>query len=213
MADVAVMTATMRNSSGKGPARRARRDGQVPGIIYGNREEPMMLTLEYRRLVKALGDNRFFIRLLDLEVDGKKHRVLPREIQFHPVSDAPIHIDFLRFDPSRKIPVAVPVRFDGERESPGIRRGGMLNIVRYDVEVLCTADRIPSELEIDVSELEIGDSVHASSITLPAGVEFVITDRDFTVATVAAPTVIADEEEGEEVEDEDEADAEDENLD
>ena len=201
MADVSTIAATPRGGVGKGAARTARRNGMVPGMIYGNRLEPVMINVERPVLDRELGQAGFFIRLVDIEVDGEKHRVLPREVQFHPVTDAPLHIDFLRFSADRKLSVAVPVRFLNEDESPGLKRGGVLNIVRHEVEVQCTADNIPNEFEIDVTGLDIGDAMHASAITLPEGVAFTITDRDFTVATIAAPTVMAaDEEEEEEVE-------------
>ena len=201
MADVSTIAATPRGGVGKGAARSARRNGMIPGMIYGNRLDPVMINVARPILDRELGQAGFFIRLVDIEVDGEKHRVLPREVQFHPVTDAPLHIDFLRFSADRKLSVAVPVRFLNEDESPGLKRGGVLNIVRHDVEVLCTADNIPNEFEIDVTGLEIGDAIHASAITLPEGVVFTITDRDFTVATISAPTVMAaDEEEEEEVE-------------
>ena len=201
MADVSTIAATPRGRVGKGAARTARRNGMVPGMIYGNRLEPVMINVERPILDRELGQAGFFIRLVDIEVDGEKHRVLPREVQFHPVTDAPLHIDFLRFSADRKLSVAVPVRFLNEDESPGLKRGGVLNIVRHEVEVQCTADNIPNEFEIDVTGLDIGDAMHASAISLPEGVAFTITDRDFTVATIAAPTVMAaDEEEEEEVE-------------
>ena len=201
MADVSTIAATPRGGVGKGAARTARRNGMVPGMIYGNRLEPVMINVERPALDRELGQAGFFIRLVDIEVDGEKHRVLPREVQFHPVTDAPLHIDFLRFSADRKLSVAVPVRFLNEDESPGLKRGGVLNIVRHEVEVQCTADNIPNEFEIDVTGLDIGDAMHASAISLPEGVAFTITDRDFTVATIAAPTVMAaDEEEEEEVE-------------
>lgn len=201
MADVSTIAATPRGGVGKGAARTARRNGMVPGMIYGNRLEPVMINVERPILDRELGQAGFFIRLVDIEVDGEKHRVLPREVQFHPVTDAPLHIDFLRFSADRKLSVAVPVRFLNEDESPGLKRGGVLNIVRHEVEVQCTADNIPNEFEIDVTGLDIGDAMHASAISLPEGVAFTITDRDFTVATIAAPTVMAaDEEEEEEVE-------------
>lgn len=208
MAEVSTIAATPREGVGKGAARAARRNGKIPGMIYGNELDPVMIDVERPVLDRELGQPGFFIRLVDIEVDGdgEKHRVLPREVQFHPVTDAPLHIDFLRFSASRKLSVAVPVRFLNEDESPGLKRGGVLNTVRHEVEVQCTADNIPNEFEIDVTGLEIGDAVHASAITLPEGVAFAITDRDFTIATIAAPTVMAaDEEEGEEVEGEDEA--------
>lgn len=204
MAVVETVPASPRDGAGKGSARQARRDGQVPAVIYGNKEEPVLLTLERRVLIKELDNPQFFIQLVDVEIDGTKHRVLPRDVQFHPVSDAPMHVDFLRFDPKRKITAAVPVVFEGESESPGLKSGGVLNVVRYEVEVLCTADNIPPELILQLAGLDVGDSMHASAVTLPDGVEFVITDRDFTIATIAAPTIVVEpteDEEGEEGED------------
>lgn len=202
MAEVETLPASPREAAGKGSARQARRDGQVPAVIYGNKEEPITLTLERRLLVRELTNPQFFIQLIDIEIDGTKHRVLPRDVQFHPVSDAPMHVDFLRFDPKRKIAANVPVVFEGEEDSPGLKQGGVLNVVRYEVEVFCTADNIPPELILQLAGLEVGDSVHASSVTLPDGVEFVISDRDFTIATIAAPTIMveetAEDEEGEE---------------
>ena len=202
MAVVETVPASPRDGAGKGSARQARRDGQVPAVIYGNKEDPILLTLERRVLIRELDNPQFFIQLVDVEIDGAKHRVLPRDVQFHPVSDVPMHVDFLRFDPKRKINAAVPVVFEGEEDSPGLKGGGVLNIVRYEVEVLCTADNIPPELILQLAGLEVGDSMHASAVNLPDGVEFAITDRDFTIATIAAPTVaiveIEDEEEGEE---------------
>lgn len=200
MAEVSTIAAAPRERVGKGAARAARRDGLVPGMIYGNKLEPVMISLDRPIVDRELGQPGFFIRLVDIEVDGEKHRVLPREVQFHPVSDAPLHIDFLRFSASRKLAVAVPVRFLNEDESPGLKRGGVLNVVRHEVEVQCTADNIPGEFEVDVTGLEIGDAIHASAIILPEGVAFTIADRDFTVATIAAPTLMAADEEEEEVE-------------
>lgn len=213
MAVVETVPASPRDGVGKGSARQARRDGQVPAVIYGNKEEPILLTLERRVLIKELDNPQFFIQLVDVEIAGAKHRVLPRDVQFHPVSDTPMHVDFLRFDPKRKIAANVPVVFEGEEECPGLKSGGVLNIVRYEVEVLCTADNIPPELILQLAGLDVGDSMHASAVTLPEGVEFVITDRDFTIATIAAPTIAIEptEAEGEEGEgaDGEEADGED----
>ena len=201
---VETISALPREARGKGGARRIRREGRIPAVIYGNKQEPVTLSLESRRLAQALGNPQFFIQLVDVELEGQKHRVLPREIQYHPVSDAPLHVDFLRFDPNRRIAVAVPVRFEGEKDSPGIKRGGILNVVRHEVEVNCTADNIPQEIVLDLSGLEIGDSLHASAVTLPEEVEFVISDRDFTIATIASPAVLVEETE-EEAEGEEEA--------
>jgi len=212
MAVVETVPASPRDGVGKGSARQARRDGQVPAVIYGNKEEPILLTLERRVLIKELYNPQFFIQLVDVEIAGAKHRVLPRDVQFHPVSDTPMHVDFLRFDPKRKIAANVPVVFEGEEECPGLKSGGVLNIVRYEVEVLCTADNIPPELILQLAGLDVGDSMHASAVTLPEGVEFVITDRDFTIATIAAPTIAiepieAESEEGAEGEGADGAEA------
>ncbi|MEE2996574.1 MAG: 50S ribosomal protein L25/general stress protein Ctc [Pseudomonadota bacterium] len=193
MAEVETIPASPREAAGKGSARQARRDGQVPAVIYGNKEEPITLTLERRLLNRELSNPQFFIQLVDIEISGTKHRVLPRDVQFHPVSDAPMHVDFLRFDPKRKISANVPVSFEGENDSPGLKQGGVLNVVRYEVEVISTADSIPPVLVLQLDGLEVGDSVHASSVSLPEGVEFVISDRDFTIATIAAPTVMVEE--------------------
>jgi large subunit ribosomal protein L25 len=202
MVDVTSLAASSRSQSGKGPARAARRAGLVPAIIYGNNLEPVSISVERKALERQIHVPGFFIRLVDVSLDGETHRVLPRDVQFHPVSDVPLHVDFLRFSADRKITVAVPVHFGNEEESPGLKRGGVLNIVRHEVEVLCTADNIPQIFEIDLTGLEIGDAVHASMVALPEGVAFTITDRDFTIATVAAPTVVAEEaaEEVEEIE-------------
>jgi len=194
MADVTTIPAVLRERAGKGAARAARRQGLVPALIYGNGVDPVMIAVERRHLEQQLDRPGFFIRLLDVEVDGGAQRVLPREVQFHPVSDAPLHADFLRFSATRKLTVAVPVRFVNEDASPGLKRGGVLNVVRHDVEVVCTADNIPPDIEIDLEGCDIGGSLHASAVTLPEGVVFAIADRDFTIATVAAPTVIVEEE-------------------
>lgn len=197
MADIQVLAAGARDRAGKGTARAARRAGRVPAVIYGNNEPAVMITLEQRLLETELQDPSFFVRLLDIEIDGTKHRVLPRDAQRHPVTDRPLHIDFLRFSADRKITVEVPVVFLNEEAAPGLKVGGVLNIVRHEIEVSCTADAIPDHFEIDLTGRDIGDSVHASSLALPAGVTLTITDRDFTIATIAAPTVMPTEEEEE----------------
>jgi len=190
MADIITLVAEQRQRSGKGTAREARRNGRIPAIIYGNKEEPVSITVERRILEQELGKSGFFIRLLDVDIGGTKHRVLPRDTQYHPVTDVPMHVDFLRYSADRKITIEVPVHFLNEAESPGLKSGGVINIVRHTIAVLCTADQIPDAFEVDLAGLEIGDSVHASTLALPQGVELTITDRDFTVATIAAPTVM-----------------------
>lgn len=193
MAAVTTLAGSPRDLAGKGPARAARRAGAVPGVIYGNKLDPVTLTVQRKALEQLLQIPGFFTRLLDVQIDGEDHRVLPRDVQFHPVSDLPLHVDFLRFNANRRITVSVPTNFIDEEESPGLKRGGVLNIVRHQLEVQCTADNIPETFEISLEGFDIGDSIHASVVNLPEGVEFVISDRDFTIATVAAPTVVAEE--------------------
>lgn len=203
MADYLTLAAEQRPRAGKGTARAARRQGRIPAVIYGNNEDPILVTVARRTLEQELQKPGFFIRLMDVQVNGAAHRVLPRDMQLHPVTDVPMHVDFLRYSADRKIAVEIPVIFINEAECPGLRVGGVLNVVRRAVEVLCTADRIPDGFSLDLTGLEIGDSMHAASITLPDGVEFAIADRDFTIATIAAPTVVqeaAEAEEGAELE-------------
>jgi large subunit ribosomal protein L25 len=197
MADIGVLAAQARSGAGKGIARAARRAGQVPAVIYGNNEETVLITVDDRELRKTISRPGFFIHLMDIDIDGAKHRVLPRDTQLHPVTDAPLHVDFLRYNPNRKLTVEVPVTFLNEDDCPGLREGGMLNIVRHAIEIQCTADAMPEGFEIDLSGLVVGDSIHASALALTAGVELTITDRDFTIATIAAPTVAVVEVEGE----------------
>ena len=195
MADYLTLAAEARPRAGKGTARSSRRDGRIPAVIYGNKEDPVLVTIERRTLEQELHKPGFFTRLMDVAVDGATHRVLPRDMQLHPVSDAPMHVDFLRYSADRTITVEIPVTFVNEEECPGLKVGGVLNVVRHFIEVSCTADRIPEGFVLDLTGLEIGDSMHANSISLPEGVEFSITDRDFTIATIASPTLAPVEEE------------------
>ena len=197
MADVNLIAAQPREQAGKGSARAARRAGQVPAVIYGNKIDPMMITLDRRSLTGELQSPGFFARLIDIEIDGHSHRVLPRDVQLHPVSDVPIHADFLRLSADAVVRVQVPVEFVNDEKSPGIKRGGVLNVVLHEIEVDCMPDRIPSSFIVDLTGLDIGHSVHAASIVLSEGVTLTISDRDFTIATVAAPTVTAADEEEE----------------
>ena len=196
MVEIHALAAEPKDGVGKGAARAARRAGRVPAIIYGNKSDPVMITLDPRDLGRQINSGSFFATLFDVDVAGKKERVLPRDVQVHPVSDIPIHVDFQRVTGATEVTLEVPVRFTNDEDVPGIRRGGLLNVVRYQVEVICRADAIPNEFEIDLGalELDIGDSVHASHLSLPPGVSLTITDRDFTIATIAAPTVVRDEE-------------------
>ena len=193
MTDITVLTATAREQVGKGSAREARRQGNIPAVIYGDKKSPIPIILEQKILVRHLGTGGFFNTLFDIDINGELNRVLPRDVQLHPVTDVPEHVDFLRVSASTKISVEVPVEFIGDDVSPGIKGGGVLNVVRYTVEVSCTPDLIPNNLVIDLSNSEIGDSLHISTVDLPEGVTPTISDRDFTIATIVAPTVVRDE--------------------
>jgi large subunit ribosomal protein L25 len=197
MAEDTPLRAEVRERAGKGAARATRRAGRVPAIIYGDRQDPMMISLNPIELTKQLHSHGFFSHIFAIETNGEKHRVLARDVQYHPVTDRPLHVDFLRFGANTVLNVDVEVSFENEEECPGLRRGGVLNIVRHTVELVCKADKIPERLFVDLSGLEVGDSVHISHIKLPDGVRPAITDRDFTVATIAAPIVATAEEEAE----------------
>lgn len=199
MSEPQTIDALPRAPRGKGGARALRREGRTPAIVYGGGAAPLCISLDRSALERALEGGGFFARLYDLAVDGDAIRVLPREVQVDPVTDAPLHVDFVRFVAGAKLAVSVAVRFEGQDESDGLKRGGVLNVVRHDVELLCPLDAIPAHIVADVSGCGIGDSIHISDVALPEGVAPTITDRDFTIATIAAPTVVADEdEEGEE---------------
>ena len=193
MADITVMAATVREKVGKGSARAARREGRVPASIYGDGKPPLSITVERKQLVKDLDTGSFFTSIYDVQVDGQGNRVLPRDVQLHPVSDIPEHVDFLRIGANTTVTVDVPVEFINEDECPGLRAGGVLNVVRYAVEVLCRPDLIPNSIVVDLAGAELGDSLHISAVQLPDGVTATITDRDFTIATIAAPTAVVDE--------------------
>lgn len=202
MDDIHTLAAEPKERAGKGAARAARREGRIPGVIYGAKKSPVMITLDPQEVHREIHGGGFFTTLFDIKVNGGNERVLARDLQQHPVSERPLHVDFLRVSTSTVVVVEVPCNFINDEESPGIKRGGVLNIVRHALELSCRADAIPNEIEIDLTGLDIGDSVHISQIDLPEGVTPTITDRDFTIASVAAPSVIkeeaAEEAEGEE---------------
>lgn len=197
------ISAATRDRVGKGAARAIRRGGRVPAVIYGDKQDPALITLEPRELRKQLDTGHFFSTVYSIEVaDGKTERVLPRDCQFHPVNGDALHVDFLRVSKATRTNVMVPCVFLNEEESPGIKRGGLLNVVRHEVEVICAVDDIPEQFDIDLTGLDIGDSVHISDVAIPEGVMPTISDRDFTIATIAAPTLVTEEEEAEEAEEE-----------
>ncbi|WAT18402.1 50S ribosomal protein L25/general stress protein Ctc [Aurantiacibacter sp. MUD11] len=204
MSDALNLPAELRERAGKGASRALRREGRVPAVIYGGKEEPTPIHVEEKLLVQQLMTGHFMNSIVMIEADGKKVRTLPKDVSLHPVTDRPVHVDFLRLSKDAKIEVAIPVVFVNEEDSPGLKKGGVLNVVRHELELVCEADKIPSEIQIDVTGLEVGDSIHISALTLPEGSESAITDRDFTIATVVAPSALkraeSEAEEGEEVE-------------
>ena len=204
MSDALTLPAEARERAGKGASRVLRRTGRVPAVIYGGKEEPLPIHVEEKTLVRQLGTGHFMNSIVMVEVDGKSLRTLPKDVAFHPVNDRPLHVDFLRLAKDAKVEVQVPVVFVNEEASPGLKKGGVLNVVRHELDLVCEADKIPSEIELDVTGLEVGDSIHISSVVLPEGSVSAITDRDFTIATVVAPSALkraeSEAEEGEEVE-------------
>jgi large subunit ribosomal protein L25 len=186
------LTATVREKVGKGAARAVRREGQIPAVIYGGKEPPVAIHLSDRDVFFKIHAGGFLTTVAEIKVNGETIRTLPRDFQLDPVSDRPLHVDFLRIVAGSTIKVEVPVQFINEADSPGIKRGGVLNVVRHRVELLCPADGIPDRIVADLAGLEINDSLHISAIALPEGVRPTIA-RDFTIATVAAPAGIKEE--------------------
>ena len=187
MVEVLTLAASARARIGKGASRALRRQGLVPAVIYGDKQAPLSVHVEEKHLVKLLHTGFFLNSTVEVEVDGAKVHTLPRDVQFHPVTDRPIHVDFLRIAADAIVTVNVPVRFENEAASPGLKRGGVLNVVRHEFEVHVPANAIPDYIAIDVAGYEVGESIHVSRVKLPDGVKPVI-DRDFTIATIAAPS-------------------------
>jgi len=198
-----VLDVSVRENTGTGGAREARRNNLVPGVIYGGGEDPVAVAVKYNEVLKAIDSGQFIGSMIELTHEGKGQKVFTKDIQFHPVTDTPMHLDFYRVTAKTIIEVEVSVNFIGEEEAPGLKEGGTLNVVRYSIEVKCPAGDIPDSIEVDISKLEIGDAIHISDVTLPKGVKPTIDDRDFTIATVVASRAAIEEdieeEEGEEV--------------
>src|SRR5688572_23815737 len=195
MSEQLTLPAQARDRAGKGASRALRRDGRVPAVVYGDKKEPLSVHVEEKLLVKMLSSGHFMNSVVMVEVGGKPNRTLPKAVDFHPVTSRPIHVDFLRIGEHSQVNVNVPVRFDNEEASPGLKRGGVLNVVQHDLELICDASEIPDEIHIDLTGLEIGDSIHISQVKLPEGTKAAIDDRDFTVATVVAPSAMKQVEE------------------
>lgn len=204
MSEQRVLVAEKRERAGKGAARAVRREGKVPGVVYGGKTTPDLVAFPQGVIRKAYHTGTFLRELCQIEIDGKQQRVIPREVQVHPVNSDVMHVDFLRLGKGARINLEVEVKFLGEEECPGLTKGGVLNVVRYTVELNVSVDAIPPFIELDLSEMEIGGSGHISDVDLPEGAKPTITGRDFTIVTIAAPTVAVedeptgDEDEGEE---------------
>ncbi|HEX5211437.1 MAG TPA: 50S ribosomal protein L25/general stress protein Ctc [Pseudolabrys sp.] len=192
MATVQELKAAVRPKGGKGAARAARRSGRVPGVIYGENKPPQMVTLDHAELRKRIYAGRFLTTLFEIDLDGAKHRVLPRDFQLDPVKDLPMHVDFLRVSAGAVIRVNVAVKVLNADQSPGVKRGGAVNIVTHTIEVMCPVESIPESIDVDISSLEINHSKHVSDVTLPPNVR-VVAQGDITLVTVVPPSGYAEE--------------------
>jgi large subunit ribosomal protein L25 len=203
MAETPVLEAVARAGVGKGAARTARREGLVPGVIYGGGEPPQTINIKYNTLIKQLKAGKFLSTLLDVQVDGKPNRVICRAVQRDVVKDLPTHVDLLRLSEKSRIKLFIPVVFENREKSPGIKRGGVLTVVRNEVELVVTASDIPDHLTVDLTGFEINDTVHISNVALPAGTRPTITDRDFVIANIQAPSGLKSADNAEDAEGED----------
>ena len=190
------LKASVRDRVGKGAARELRREGLVPAVIYGDKKAPLSISVSYKDAFRKIHEGGFLSTVIEIEVDGEKHRVIPKSYQLEPVRDFLEHVDFLRVGKNTTLTVDLPVLFINEEKSPGLKKGGVLNVVRHTVEVTVPADSIPENLVVDLASAEVGDSLHISAVTLPKGVVPTITDRDFTIATIAAPSALRSSEGG-----------------
>ena len=184
------LKAEARDRVGKGSARELRRNGKVPAVIYGDKQPPLAIALGYKDVYYKIHGGGFMTTIATIDVGGKKIQVLPKEYQLDPVRDFPVHVDFLRDSKNTVVTVNIPVHFINEEKSAGIKRGGVLNIVRHELELVCDAAEIPDDITIDLTGFDVGESVHISHVKLPKGVESAITDRDFTIATIVAPSAL-----------------------
>ncbi len=206
MPDVVSLAAELRGRAGKGGARESRRAGRVPAVIYGNKQEPVLIALDGAELLKHLRRPGFMAHVFEITVAGARERVLPREVQHDPVSGKPLHVDFMRFGAETRIHVEVRVKFENEDKAPGLKKGGVLNVVHHTLDLVCSPDAIPESVTVDLNGLELGDVIHADAIELPAGVELGEDDPQATIASIAAPSTeeiaepAAAEEEAEEAE-------------
>ena len=190
MSDQLTLSAEARERAGKGASRALRREGRVPAVIYGDNKEPVMVHVEEKALNKLLGTGHFMNSVIMVDVGGKAARTLPKDVAFHPVTDRPLHVDFMRVSKHASVTVQIPVVFQNEEASPGIKRGGVLNVVRHELDLICDAASIPDDVVIDLTGRDVGDSIHINDVKLPAGTKSAIEDRDFTIATIVAPSAL-----------------------
>ncbi len=190
MSEQLTLSAEARDRAGKGASRALRREGRVPAVIYGNNEEPQIVHVEEKLLNKLLGTGHFFNSVVFVEVDGKKVRTLPKDVAFHPVTDRPLHADFLRVGEHTTVHVNVPVQFVNEDLAPGIKRGGVLNIVAHELELIVDAAEIPDDITVDLTGLDVGASIHLHDIKLPKGAKVAHEEQDQTIATIVAPSAL-----------------------
>ena len=188
------LKAQARSGVGKGAARALRREGWIPAVIYGDKKDALPISISYNEAMKSIYAGGFLSHVINVEVDGEKHRVIPRDYQLDPVKDKALHVDFLRVGPNTKLHVQVAVHFENQEDSPGIKKGGVLNIVHHTLDLTCPASAIPEAITIDLTGKDIGDSIHLSDITLPKGTSVRTHEKDMTIATVAAPSALRSEE-------------------
>ncbi|MCC5977253.1 MAG: 50S ribosomal protein L25/general stress protein Ctc [Salinarimonas sp.] len=200
MSDMKKLSAVARDRVGKGAARAIRRQGMIPAVVYGTGQPPKAIAIQFKEAQKLIYDGGFMTTMFEIDIQGDKERVIPRDYQLEPVKDMPIHIDFFRVAKGQMVTVDVPVHFLNQETCVGIKRGGTLNVVRHTVELLVPADSIPDAIEIDIQNLEMGDSLHISAVTLPKGCTPTIDDRDFTIATIATPAGFKEDDEDAEAE-------------
>ncbi|MEJ0096429.1 MAG: 50S ribosomal protein L25/general stress protein Ctc [Methylocella sp.] len=193
MAETKTLTATVRSGIGKGAARSVRREGRIPGVIYGGGDAAEPITLDYREVNKLIYAGHFLTTLFEINVDGNKQRVIPRDYQLDPIKDEPQHVDFLRLKAGASLRVEVPVHFINQETCPGVKKGGSLNIVRHSIEMRVPADNIPEAVIADLGALEINGSLHLSALSLPEGCRATLPERDFTIATIVAPEVVPED--------------------
>ena len=193
MRQVQDLKAEARQGTGKGPSYQTRQKGFIPGVLYGGKGQPENLSVERHTLERQVETGNFLTTLYMLDIEGKKQRVIPRAVQVDPITDRPVHVDFMRLEEGAKVKLDIPVRFKNHAESPGLKKGGVLNIIRHEVLMLCPADNIPDSIEADLAGLDIHGTIHISSIKLPEGAKPLIRERDFTIASIVAPTSVIEE--------------------